>query len=230
MFLDTLIKNLNRSIHRFPEVRRYLHSRYVTDEDIVKYEIGYNKIVTIPEDPGMDRQKMMDECYKGRKLEGKIIFPIKDNNGKVEGLIGRSAITKEFKIYVTESYKFNGFFFGLPQALPYAYKENKVYVVEGQFDYFALVRVFPNTVALLTSRLSEAQYEYLTLYCDNIVTVFDSDKGGVEGAEKSREFEGVTSIDLKNYKDPAACLEILKPNRFSKFILKQSSNNSIKLL
>ncbi len=225
MFLDILIKNLHRSIHRYPEVIRYLHSRYVTDEDIKKYEIGYNKIVSIPEDPGTDRQRMMEECYKGRKLEGKIIFPIKDNMGNIVGLTSRSIENKEFKIFVTEIARYTGFFFGLPEALPFAYKENRIYVVEGQFDFFALVKVFPNTVATLTSYLSEAQYNFLRFFCDTIVTVFDHDEAGIRGRENAENFKGVIQMDLGVHKDPARCLEKRSFQDFKKYVLRKSPAN-----
>ena len=220
MFLDTLINNLHKSIYRFPEVIRYLHSRHVTDEEIAKHKIGYNKIVGIPEDPGEDRKRMMEECYRGRKLEQKIIFPIRDVMGNTVGLVGRSVITKDFKIYVTEIAKYMGFFFGLYEALPYVYKKNKIYVVEGKFDYFALSKVFPNTVATLTSWLSEAQYGFLRCFCDTIVVVFDSDEAGVRGSEKASEYEGVIRMGLGSFKDPAVCLEKLSLPGFKKFILR----------
>lgn len=222
MFLDTLVNNLHKSIYRFPEVIKYLHSRHVTDEEIDRYKIGYNKIVGIPEDPGEDRKRMMEECYRGRKLEQKIIFPIRDAMGNTVGLLGRSVITKDFKKYVTEAAKFMGFFFGLSEALPHVFKENKIYLVEGPFDFLALSKVFPNTVATLTSWLSEIQYEFLRCFCDTIVTVFDSDEAGIQGSEKASEYEGVIRMDLGSYKDPAVCLEKCSLPGFKKFVLRHA--------
>lgn len=218
MFLDVLIKNFHASISRYPEVLRYLYSRHVTNEEIKKYEIGYKKIVGIPEDPGEDRKRMMSECYNGRKLERKIIFPIKNLCNITVGLIGRTVESKEFKIFVNGEAKYTGFFFGLQQALPHIYKENRVYIVEGPFDYFALVKVFPNTVAVLTSRLSEVKYGLLRKYCDTIVTVFDSDKAGKEGMENALEYEGVVQMGTGAYKDPALCLKSLSLSKFKKFM------------
>lgn len=223
MFLDSLVNRLHKSIFRYQDVLNYLHSRQITDTDIRTYELGYNKIIGVPEDPNPERQRFMDDCNKGRKLENKIIFPIKDALGHVVGIIGRSIETKEFKKFVTNEGKYTGFFFGLFQALPYIYKENRVFVVEGPFDFNALVKVFPNTVASLISGISEPQYEYLRLYCDTIISVFDTDKAGKKGRDKALKCEGVFSMDI-GYKDPAKCLETLKFPAFKRFILKKTQS------
>ena len=49
MFLDILVENLHKSIYRNKEALDYLHSRYVTDEDIEAYKLGYSKVVSIPD-------------------------------------------------------------------------------------------------------------------------------------------------------------------------------------
>jgi DNA primase len=226
MFLEVLVKNLNKSITRYPAVLSYLKSREVTDDEIVKYSLGFNKIVSVPEEPdNQDRVTFMDECFNGRKLENKLVFPFKNALGQVTGLIGRAIETKEFKIFVIEQAKFEGFFFGLYDALPFIYKENRAYIVEGPFDYLALSKVLPNTVATLTSKISDAQYDFLRMYCDEIVTVFDSDAAGDKGREKAEARAGiknrVQSINL-GYKDPAKILEEMKFKKFKEYILKKT--------
>lgn len=219
MFLDTLIKRLNQSIHRYPEVIQYLNSRFVTDEDIRDYGIGFSKLVGVPEGQSTDYKRFMDECWRGRKLENKIIFPIRDKLGKTVGLIGRSVDTKDFKIFVTEEAKFTGFFYGLPQALPHIYKERVAYFVEGSFDMYAVRKVFPNTVSTLTSGMSENQYNLIKRYCDKIIVIFDSDKPGDRGAKEAMEYEGVGKVTL-GYKDPAKGLEVLGESKFKDHILR----------
>lgn len=232
MFLDHIVKTCAQSIFRYPLVLDYLHSRLVTDDEIKYHELGYNKIISVPEESSDDYKRYCTECYNGRKLENKVLFPIKDVLGRVVGVTGRAVETKDFKVFVTEEAKFTGFFFGLHHALPYIHKENKVYVVEGYFDYLALAKVFPNTVAALTAGISEAQYDLLQLYCDKIVTVFDEDKTGHMGTEKAplhaeRVKESwlpkdVSPMRLGNYKDPAKCLETLGVSKFREFILKKN--------
>jgi DNA primase len=219
MFLDTLTQRLNQSIHRYPEVLSYLNSRSVTDDDIRDYGIGYSKLISVPKEVNTDYKRFMDECWRGRKLENKIVFPIKDKLNRVVGLIGRSIDTKEFKIFVTEEAKITGFFYGLPQALPHIYREGIVYFVEGPFDMHAVRKVFLNTVCTLTSGMSENQYNLIKRYCDKIIVIFDSDKSGDRGAKEAMEYGGVDKMSL-GYKDPAKALEVLGENRFKELVLR----------
>lgn len=225
MFLDILARNLHASISRYPDILKYLYSRYVTDDDIREYELGFSKFISVPKESCTDYKRFIDECWKGRKIENKVIFPIKDRLGVTVGLIGRSIEAKEFKVFVTEEAKYAGFFFGLFQALPHIYKEKKVFLVEGPFDLYALKRVLPNVIATLTSGISENQYNLIRRYCDVIMVIFDSDIPGKRGAREALEYKGVQSIDIK-YKDPARALEILKPYRFRKFILEKMGKSN----
>lgn len=220
MFLDVLIKNIHTSLYRYQEVLKYLHSRYVTDNEIQDYELGFSKIISIPKESSINYDRFMKECWRGRKLENKIIFPIKDRLGNAVGIVGRSVEAKEFKSFITEEAKYTGFFFGLFQALPYIYREKKVFVVEGPFDLFALKKILPNVVATLTSGISENQYNLIKRYCDIIITVFDSDSAGKHGTKDASKYGSVHSIDLK-YKDPAKALEILKIDKFKDYIRKR---------
>lgn len=222
MFLDLMMISLNRAIYRYPEALNYLQLREVTCEDIKKFQIGYNKIISVPEEPeNKDWKAFNDECFKGRKIENKIIFPFKDLMGEVIGFVGRSIEAKEFKVFLTDRARFEGFFFGLFEALPYIYQENRVYLVEGPFDLLALSKVLPNSVALLTSKMNDAQYDILTLFCDRIVTVFDSDAGGDKGRLKAeRKDKKIVSIDL-GFKDPARMLEVLKFKKFQEYVQKK---------
>jgi DNA primase len=222
MFLDYLVKYTHQSIYRYKEVLEYLKSRNLTDAEIHEFEIGFNKVISIPAHDDEDYFRFLDKTYKGRKLEEKIIFPLKDALGNNVGLIGRSIKKKEFEIYVTKRGKFEGFFFGLDKALPFIYRENKVYVVEGPFDFFALRKALPNVVAALTAGISENQYNYLRFFCDNIVLVLDSDKAGKIGTDKAMKNlnKGIYSMEL-GFKDSAKTLEVLGIDKFKSYVLKR---------
>jgi DNA primase len=210
MFLDSLTQNLHQSITRYPEVLKYLECRKVTIEDIKNYGLGFNKIVRVQEEDSPDCKRFLGECDNGKKFENRIVFPLRDMLGSVVGIAGRSVEVKDYKIWATEIAKQTGFFFGLDQALPHIYAENKVFVVEGTFDSIAYAKVFPNTVGTLTSGMNDLQYALLSFFCDSIITVFDSDKAGVLGkglaGQRSQNFESVEKhatiypIDLGDYR------------------------------
>ena len=223
MFLNTLVHKLHQSIFRYPEVISYLSSRKVIEEDINKYELGYSRIVNAIGDNSADWIRFVDECWRGKKLESKIIFPIRDQLGKIAGLSGRSVETKEFKNFITNEAKHNGFFFGLHQALPHIYEKNYAFVVEGFFDVIALSKVFPNTVGSLTAGIMDSQFDLLSMYCDTVIVIFDTDKAGNAAAERAEKRKGVYSLSL-GYKDPARCLEYWGEEKFKKFMRKKLTN------
>jgi len=208
MFLDDIVANLNRSVFKYPEVLDYLRSRGVSESEIRTYGIGYSKVVGVPEENSADRKRFMDETSKGRKFEERVVFPIRDAVGRVIGIIGRSVEVKGFKIFATNEAKSIGMFIGLYEALPYIYKENRAFVVEGPFDWVALRKVLPNTVSTLTADLNEAQHQILKLYCDRIVTVFDSDDAGRRAANVAEEKFDTMTLDL-GFGDPNECFKHL---------------------
>jgi len=217
MFLDDLVARCHANLPRYPEAVEYLKNRFVTDDDIKAYRLGYSKVVTIPDDGHPDYKRFMGETHKGRDFEAKIILPMMDGLDRVMGIAGRAVASKEFKTFITSEANFCGFFFGLYQALPYIYSSNRVYTVEGWFDEIAMRKALPNTVATGTSGISEQQYEYLRFYCDQVVTCFDSDKAGEMGRERAERLFNTMSFNL-GYKDPAKCLEMLGLQKFKAFV------------
>lgn len=213
LFLEKIINSLHQSIYRYPQALNYLYGRGVTDEDIRKFKIGYSKIVPVLDDSSKEYERFLEESSRGKKLENKVVFPICDCMGQVVGVVGRDIEVKVFKVFVLETAKTLGFFFGLNYSLPYIYEKNVVFVVEGVFDFLALKKVIPNCVATLTSHLSDAQYEFLQAYCDIIIIVFDSDEVGFRGKDKLREYKNVYSMSL-GYKDPSKCLNVLGESEF----------------
>lgn len=218
MFLDVLCSNLHASLYRYPDVLKYLSSRSVTEDEIRQYRFGYSKIVRVSQEFSEDYNRFMDECWKGRRFENKVIVPITDVMGNNIGIIGRAIDSKDYKTFVLDEAKYTGFVFGLSQALPHIYKEKRAFVVEGVFDLYAFRKVFPNVVATLTSGIHEDQYKLLRRYCDLIITVFDSDPPGKLGEKKAKEeFINIRSVDIK-YKDPGRALEVLGLSKFRRFV------------
>lgn len=221
-FLDEIITTLHSSIGRYPEALSYLASRQVTPEEIELYRIGYSKVLKVPDDPSPERKRFMDETWRGEKLEERVVFPFQNPIGRVVGLAGRAIKSKEFKNFATAEAKHDGFFFGLPQAFPHIIKENRVFVVEGYFDLLAFRKVFPNVVASITAGINEPQHDQLLLYCDRIVTCFDSDPPGRAGADKAAAvWKDVRTMCLKN-KDPAACLAAIGIREFERHVRSES--------
>jgi DNA primase len=220
MFLDSLVDRMHKSIFNYQHALDYLVSREVTVEDINKYKIGYSKVVTAPESTDPDVITFREKTSKGFKMQNKIIFPFRDMMGQVYGMGGRAIDKKMFDIYATDRAKYEGYMFGLYEALPYIYKTGKVIVVEGLFDLMAVQKVFPNSVAAVTSELSDSQYDVLTLFAETIIVMFDSDGPGQRGTESALKRKKTVSVSYGSYKDPASCIETLKFDKFKTYITK----------
>jgi DNA primase len=214
MFLENLIDRTHRSIFNYEQAINYLHSRYVTDDEIKLFKIGFSRVVSLVDDGSSDFKDFSSKFYKGRKFENKLIFPILDMIGRAVGCITRSIDVKDYDLYLTTEGKELGAMFGLYQALPHIYQTGRVFLVEGPFDFFAFRKVFINTASTNTAELTEAQHEQLKFYADRIITAFDSDKPGRAAAERSRDRFKTESIEL-GYKDPSNCFSQCKS--FEKF-------------
>lgn len=224
MFLDSIAASLNSAIHRYDNVVSYLASRGVSEKEIDEYKLGYSKFLSIPEDSHEDRKRFVDETWRGKKFENKIVFPLQDAMGRVIGMSGRAVDTKLFKTFVTAEAKYTGcYFYGLFQALQAIYESGLAYVVEGPFDCHALRKAFPNTVASMTSGIYANQHDFLLCYCKKIVTVFDDDKPGQEGAEKAANLGSVENLNI-GFSDPANCLEKLGETKFVAYVKKKAKN------
>lgn len=213
MFLRHLIDKLHDSLYHHKDALDYLKSRRVSDEEIKEFKLGYSRAVAVVDDGSEDFSCFKNETYRGRAFESKITFPIYDILGNPAGLLGRSINSKEFKLYLTLESKFLGAFFGLPQALPHIYETGRAFTVEGPFDLLAFRRVFPNVVGTLTAELTDAQYEQLSFFANDVVTVFDSDKAGMNATERAKKRwpeeynkRRLRAVSL-GYKDPDGVLK-----------------------
>jgi DNA primase len=171
-----------------------INQRKLEESDIDKFRIGFTSYpkLEITSDP--DYATICEET-KGPfgppnslfRLKKKILLPLENSAGLVNGLVTRS-IEKDTKYrycqYLLKESKDIGAFFGLRQAYPSILNTGIVFVTEGAFDCISLSKVYPNTVSTLTSYINSEQMWFLDMIADYIVIVFDPDKAGREGSEK----------------------------------------------
>lgn len=167
------------------EPREYLQSRGVTERESNFYNIRYD----------LDRQL--------------VCFPLYDVYGRFCGLRGRGVTKEAMKHY---DYDYRGInnsdsvFFNEPVIATL----HPVIVVEGQFDLINVARVYPYTVANLTSSFSGLKGEKL-LQADGVMLMLDNDDTGRRKAEKLHEKlekggqEVVTVFIGEDGQDPDNC-------------------------
>jgi DNA primase len=186
MLLDYVIDKASKSILEYKEVIEYLKDRKIEEEDVIKYKIGYLENLSFERDI-IETEEDKDVLKRSKNLKdffNKIIFPLYNIRNQVIGLCMREIKEKRYFLFFSTEAKKIGAFFGLMQALPYIKETNRVFVHEGAINAISFANVFPESIASLTSYLSEPQYELLSFLCNKIILVYDNDKAGINGAKK----------------------------------------------
>jgi DNA primase len=144
-------------------------------------------------------------------FRNRLIFPIRDERGRVIGFGGR-LIDGEGPKYLnspeTPLYDKSKVLFGLFEARQAIQQKRRVIVVEGYMDAIALRQAgFAEVVAPCGTALTEPHLEKLHRLAPDAIAVFDSDAAGVRAAERSLPLflrAGIRPwrLDLGAAKDP----------------------------
>lgn len=229
MFFDPLINRAAESIVNYPEALDYLvANRKLLPEELKKYRIGFTAHPFLPKIESSEWEDFMKESRKLFFIQKKILFPLENAAGRVNGMITRSMdpeTNRRYSQFLLPEAKQIGAFFGLPQAIPHIIKTGIVYVTEGAIDCMTLARVFPNTVSTLTSFVNEEQMWTLKMLADSIVLVFDPDEPGRKGVEIVLNKYGSKGIFSREFGhgDPNSCLQKLGTQRFKQLAEKELS-------
>jgi DNA primase len=171
---EVLIKRLNNQALESPRAMRYYAGRYITEDSIKKFSLGFS-----------EKQDM-------------ITIPVHSPDGMTIGFVGRSVEGKEFKN--TPGLPKSKVLFNLHRVKT----SSIIYVVESSFDAIRLDQVGFPAVATLGANVSASQMKLLEKYFNNVVLVADNDEAGAIMKDKLIEKLGslvsVVNID-KKYKD-----------------------------
>ena len=138
----------------------YFFERGFDKDDVKKFMIGYD-----------DKSR----C---------ITLPVFNEDNELVGVIGRYISKKRLK---NQRYKiYDGF-----KRSNYLYPENllevkndTIILVEGQLDAIRCHKAgFRNTLALMTDRISQKQFDFITSHCSRVIYVGDNDERGLEARE-----------------------------------------------
>jgi DNA primase len=202
--------------------RQYMLDRGFTEDTLREFGLGYAPVEwnfeCEPEE--MDFLAEIEHVYVSSKVVdafgSRIMFPIKDEQGRVRGFSGRLVGTDDGVKYKnsTESviFKKSDSIFGISLAREAIFKVNKVIICEGFTDAMAFHQTGTKcAVAAMGVRFTERQLLTLARYTNRLYLSFDADKGG-QGAtarteEKARKLGlSLGRISIPEGKDPADIL------------------------
>jgi DNA primase len=173
-FDELIIKRLNNQALSSPRAIQYYKSRFITQQSVNKFYLGYS-----------EKQDM-------------VTIPVHSPEGMCIGFVGRSVEGKEFKN--TPGLPKSKTLFNLHRVK----KFDKIYIVESSFDAIRLDQVDMPAVATLGANVSNIQIELLQKYFNNIVVIADNDEAGSGMKQRIVERLGsrVSVLQLeKQYKD-----------------------------
>lgn len=158
---------------------------------------GYKKSILAKYQFGYDR------------LQKRAVFPIRNESGKIVGMVGRD-VTDESKVkFMVYNYDRNleieGWDKGLVVHFSKPRKNDKVFVVEsGQDvpwgDQIGMTE-YTDVASILGSKITERQVEILSGYSE-VVLGLDNDYAGEKGTERAIEmFQGRTKVSVAKYPD-----------------------------
>ena len=125
------------------------------------------------------------------RFRGRLLFPIRDLQGRVVALGGR-AFGDEQPKYLhspeTPLYTKGNVLYAADLARDTIRDKNHALIVEGYIDcLMAHQHGFTETVAALGTAFTAAQLGVLRRYCDEVITFFDADAAGQKAAERAEE-------------------------------------------
>jgi len=125
------------------------------------------------------------------RFRGRLLFPIRDLQGRVVALGGR-AFGDEQPKYLnspeTPLYTKGNLLYAADLARETIREKNRALIVEGYIDCLMAHQYgFTETVAALGTAFTGAQLGVLRRYCDEVITFFDADAAGQKAAERAEE-------------------------------------------
>lgn len=235
------LKFFRQKLNENKEALNYLKKRGLSQKTINDFEIGFSPGNTLLRDYLYSIGYSLEKIKKAGLLDDKdfdrfqsrIIFPLRDEKGKLLGFTGR-IFQKEYGakyLNTPETYLFkkSQFLYGLFYSKDYILETKKVYLVEGQFDFLlAWQNNLKNIIAISGSALTEDHLRKLKKYCQEIIFAFDNDPAGFNASLKAnilaKQFNFQTSIAIYPTKDLAEFYldkknNQLKIQKFEDFLL-----------
>ncbi len=185
------LKFFRQKLKENQEALNYLFSRGLKEKTLEEFELGFSPGGTFLRDYlfslGYSLKQIQEAGLVDSKnfdrFQSRIIFPLRDEKGKLVGFTGRIFQRESGPKYLntpeTPLFKKSQFLYGLFYAKDYLLQNKKVILVEGQFDFLlAYQNNFKNVVAVSGSALTEDHLRKLKRYCQQIVFAFDNDEAG----------------------------------------------------
>jgi DNA primase len=190
------LKFFRGELKKNKEALEYLLKRNLSEKTINDFEIGFSPGNTLLRDylysQGYDYELIKKagllDYQNFDRFQSRIIFPLRDEKGKLVGFTGRIFPEnlpgpKYLNSPETLIFKKSEFLYGLYFAKEHILVQKKTILVEGQIDFLlSWQNNLKNIVAVSGSALTENHLRKLKKYSSNLVLAFDNDQAGFQAS------------------------------------------------
>jgi DNA primase len=149
------------------------------------------------------------------RFRSRIVFPIRDARGRVQGFGARALLPDQKPKYVNspegELYSKRRTLYGIERARPQIVKSGRALVVEGYTDVIACHQAgIRDAVAIMGTAITPEQVKLLSAYAEEAVLALDADRAGREAMLRAQTVGGkrlrLRVARMPEGKDPADLL------------------------
>ena len=183
---------------------KYLHDRGINDELIDKFKLGLSPSANNYLHMALNSKKIseLDQIELGLVsvnentnevfdlFRNRIMFPIKDQYGRFVAFSGRLYTESNQAKYInsieTPIFHKSDVLYNFYNAANHIRKENKVYILEGFMDVFAMEKAgVLNSVATMGTALTKEHLKQILGLTKNIILCFDGDNAGISATKRA---------------------------------------------
>jgi DNA primase len=211
------------------KAREYLASRRLGEEVLRRFGVGYapsawDQVLTRGQRAGFSIAELLaagllKKNRQGREFDGfraRIMFPIRDGRGRIQGFGGRALRAETKPKYLNspegELYRKSRTLYAIDLARPAIAKAGRAVVVEGYTDVLAAHQAgFAETVAVMGTAITPEQLGILATHVEEVVLALDADRAGREAMLRAQRVATGKRVRLRvatlpGGKDPADLL------------------------
>ncbi|MET3682441.1 DNA primase [Alkalibacillus flavidus] len=196
------------------EAYQYLNDRGFTDDDIEEFQIGYSPLkdqflTSFLEQKGFDLQSLAsigllsqrDGNIFNDRFKGRVIFPIRNHQGKIVGFGGRAVEEGVEPKYLnspdSKLFQKGKLLYNFHAARKVAQKENEIILFEGYADVIKAHQAgVQHGVATLGTSLTESQAHLLKRYVSKVIICYDGDQAGREASKRAADMLQQVGLDV----------------------------------
>ncbi len=203
------------------KARDYLAQRGLAQEQLDAFGVGFapkawDQVLTAGQRAGYSvaelRAAGLTRLNKQGKpydyFRGRLMFPIRDSRGRVQGFGARALEPGERAKYINspegELYRKSRTLYGIDLARPAIAKRGRVVVVEGYTDVIAAHQAgFAEAVAVMGTAITPEQLKLLAGFTDVVILALDADRAGREAMLRAQRVTGAGRLRLRVAAMPA---------------------------